>query len=395
MAKFTGTQGLIGECIINEKDHIWKVSKRYDFTCESEYIVGTTLAKSKVGQLPHFMKTVGLTRLNNKIAVISKKINGTSFSRLVNKSITSEKPISALKQILIALDIAYKETNFTHYDLHIGNIIITKTDDEYYRYIYDDYDETIKTFNTCPTIIDYGFSYINSNQSLLTSCFFSNLGYNVFRPDNTADVRLLLCSFANEVEARKKPCLKLIRLAEKIRTLTEDIPCTKSTGWLKNNEDYYKKILKAFIPNSKIQKTSAFKLYIDRVVDIIQALISLPLTKPEPVEILFKTHYMKFYSQWLYVEQVIRNPIAELQMLKLLVSSIIFKTPQPSLPSEIDIDQLIINLYGMATKIQEILYEIPPVIESEFMKPLNVYNYLFDQEKFDSDPFKKIFNLTS
>ncbi len=71
---------------------------------------------------------------------------------------TFEDMLNIIIQLLLALDTAYRQFRFTHYDLHIGNIMISEKE-TYIPYEIDGETLFLKT-NYIASIIDYGMSYI-------------------------------------------------------------------------------------------------------------------------------------------------------------------------------------------------------------------------------------------
>jgi len=94
--------------------------------------------------------------------ILLEKINGKT---LKNADMNLYEYFNCYIQLACALYLAYEKFKFTHYDLHHDNVIIRKLD-KYVNLKYkingkDIYIYTDKIY----TIIDYGFSYININNT--------------------------------------------------------------------------------------------------------------------------------------------------------------------------------------------------------------------------------------
>jgi hypothetical protein len=107
--------------------------------------------------------------------------NSKSIKDLLNtNSITSEKFLQYLIQLLYALKTANKEYKFTHFDCHGGNVLLRKLSQpaliKYTENIYIKTDEVL-------TFIDYGMSYVEANIDNVRTklgCDTNYEQYNIF-----------------------------------------------------------------------------------------------------------------------------------------------------------------------------------------------------------------------
>lgn len=111
------------------------------------------------------------------ISFCTKETGGVSYAIYENifPSITMEKfcyscsPRKFLYsyiQLMMAINIAYKEFDFTHYDLHSKNVLMREynSPEFYVPFIMPDGNKWYcKSFNNIPTMIDYGMSHIVAN----------------------------------------------------------------------------------------------------------------------------------------------------------------------------------------------------------------------------------------
>lgn len=67
-------------------------------------------------------------------------------------------------QILFSLSMAHSVCSFTHYDLHLANVLMRPVkENTYLKYVFNGQTFYIKTHGAIATIIDYGMSYIKVN----------------------------------------------------------------------------------------------------------------------------------------------------------------------------------------------------------------------------------------
>ena len=93
------------------------------------------------------------------------------------KQIRCDKIIlSCLFQISFALSYLQKHLKFTHNDLHIDNIMYTKTDKTYLYYKFNNIYFKIPTFGYIFKIIDYGRATFTFKNKLFFSDCFSKYG---------------------------------------------------------------------------------------------------------------------------------------------------------------------------------------------------------------------------
>lgn len=150
-----------------------------------EVFVGFYALNRIRAKVPNFMYVYGFTKCNkpvlNQREVLSWCTSGTNFQTymitenitnsqpietIIQNNITGEEFLAIMLQIFNALNIAYKNFGFTHYDLHTNNILVKVykepvsipfyggVSDEILGYVYTRY---------VPYIIDYGLSSITVN----------------------------------------------------------------------------------------------------------------------------------------------------------------------------------------------------------------------------------------
>lgn len=111
------------------------------------------------------------TNSSANYAIYENISDSVSFTAFV-KTCSYEEFIMNFLQIVLALREASLRSNFTHYDLHTGNVIVRNIGHEFYIPYYTSRGlEYIKSSGTIPTIIDYGMSCFSLEDG-------TTLGYN-------------------------------------------------------------------------------------------------------------------------------------------------------------------------------------------------------------------------
>jgi len=116
--------------------------------------------------------------INNKknMYVINEYIKGENVTTLLRtKKLTFSSWLLCFIQLLLALEVAQREVEFTHYDLHTGNVILTNQKHSYkVNAGFTTY--SIKNCKLVPVIIDYGIVTIKSEKESIGTCAFKNYG---------------------------------------------------------------------------------------------------------------------------------------------------------------------------------------------------------------------------
>jgi hypothetical protein len=167
--------------VLHNNDELFaiKASKTKDNSIEHECLIGMLGLNKLRYKIPNFMCTYGVFYYNTPIVqdennykmyhnngkcayLVMENINNSKSLKSMLSDISTKDFCKIYLQLINALNIAYKEYDFTHYDLHTSNILIQKkkynipiyNNDEIIKYIKCDY---------VAKIIDYGKSHINAN----------------------------------------------------------------------------------------------------------------------------------------------------------------------------------------------------------------------------------------
>lgn len=151
-------------------------------------------------------KDTGLLNINDmcddssgtkSVYIITEKIEGDTVSNLIkNSKLNFNDWLFIFLQILISLEIAQRNLEFTHFDLHTGNVIVQTTKNISYDINIDQNKYSIQNSKLTPTIIDFGLSTIKLNGKTVGSNDFPQYGMLNFMVQGF-DMYKFLCFSAN------------------------------------------------------------------------------------------------------------------------------------------------------------------------------------------------------
>lgn len=131
-----------------------------------------------------------------------------------SKTCTFEQFCNRLLQICYSIDLAHKKLDFTHYDLHAGNVLDRKTSHElfYIPYTTDNYVTEYLLTDGIATIIDYGISHIKYEE--MTFGDYTRQDFQVFpyRSFPISDIyKFLLMNMRYMYHAKNNDCFDKCR----------------------------------------------------------------------------------------------------------------------------------------------------------------------------------------
>jgi hypothetical protein len=247
-----GTAGIIKLKNNENNKVVFKVSNCVDFSIEHESIVLEQLNKI-AKYCPHFMYKFGdldLPISANYFTKEGKKGHGV----LQEPKILATTPIlftefiskytfyhaikgydknvisSLLIQVLTALKISQVKCDFTHYDLHMDNILVRECDPNLvHLYILPDGDIVfVPTYGLIPVIIDMGSAHSKGHKRMLSSSENYECGLQATSFDRLADVHHLLLSTFSCLE-KYMPVFEKLML--KLALMFHPLPVWKEKGW--------------------------------------------------------------------------------------------------------------------------------------------------------------------
>jgi hypothetical protein len=256
---------------LNQEFFAIKIPKSVHINIYHEAIIGM-LALNKLREiLPNFMFIYGLFYCSQPLKIPNTNnsykicpINGLKYGHLVMENIFNSKSLQEIVnsltpqeflniylQIINALNLAHKEFDFTHFDLHYGNVLIQELEEPISIPLYTDTKEIIYIkSNKLARIIDYGKSHISINIPELNKklSFSFNSSESFYKKGNPLyDVYKLLMFCAEHIQIQPHKNLELYRFLLEIYKLfkQKDDLFTKIKGNLhafrngKNRVDYY------------------------------------------------------------------------------------------------------------------------------------------------------------
>jgi len=401
----------IGDCIepisgSNTSKYIFKISQYTNHLAYHELISMQGLKKLST-YCPHFCKGFGIikTEIEPRFRKNSNPFDIKSkypiekellLCEYIDKSykfynyIKSEKIhenvlYSLVKQVLLAITLAQKEKQFTHYDLHSNNVMIKKCNkDLVFLYKLDDENQfCVPSLGYYSIIIDYGFSYISDmdNGPLFSSLCHTDVGFISDRFDWVADPKLFLVTVSDEIK-EKRGTKKAKKLRRIVKNIFAPLKIEWDSGWdcveKKGAVDYVANLLESFNNVSRL-----FEDYDYYCLDLLQSLIILPLEKQDYSDI--KKSYETFLTEWIKIENEISSEFYNLYILKEIIDvarnvrpeymrnetreqaiGIFRKTLYETLnkvskfciPKNLHFEKLLCSLYVLAKNIEGILYEV-------------------------------------
>ena len=338
-----GKQGYVGLMDLKNKDdkkkkYIFKFSQYINYLINHESIVMKGLNEISL-YCPHFCKSFGkiLCKVDPKNLKEGNPFNTESkysitketlLSEYIDKSskfynyiraidrISENVLYSTIKQVLLAVTIAQKKKQFTHYDLHSFNIMMRKCNkDAVFLYVLDNENQfAIPTCGHYPVIIDFGFSYIldMEDNPLWSSLAHTDVGFMSDRFDWVADPKLFLVTVSGEIKEKRKS-KRARKLRRVVKNLFYPLDIDWDSGWDKGEKqgaaDYVTEMIRDYNPGSLL-----FNKYEHYCIDLIQSMIILPIEEQDYNDI--GTSYTIFIKEWMKIENQISSPFYNLYILK-------------------------------------------------------------------------------
>lgn len=336
-----GRQGVCGILSTKDKKHefVFKVSQYIDSLIQHEYTIMKGL--DSLSFCPNFCKSIGYLTQKIKPRCITKDLftkseddymiesdvlcmeyirDSNKFAKYIKSSSVSDDVVySIMKQTLLAIAIAQKKKQFTHYDLHSDNVMVRKCDKNLvFLYVMDEKNVfCVPSFGHYPVIIDYGFSYSSdlNNKNLISCLSFTNIGFYSDRFDSIADPKLFTISVCMEIKENRKTGRNLISaVKENYKCLSPDW----KTGWDKNELSASDYVLSHF---QKIKISKLFREYDNYCIDIIQKLIVLPIRERQIIDL--EESYTMFLIEFEKIEKQVGSPFFCMYILQGIVNSAI------------------------------------------------------------------------
>jgi len=298
-----GRQGITGILNLksNNKNIVFKVALQLDRSIEHESMIMKKL-NSLRPFCPHFVGNLGMLEipLSNEFisepeehslfknsddyfpskVMLMEYVSPVSLYHLC-KYLFNRKGvvISALSQIMIALDIAQTKVKFTSYDLHLENVLVRQIEeDSLFLYKHKGENWLIPTFGFYPVIIDLASSYVEDvegqPQNTSIDNYHRGLQPTVF--DQLNDVHHLLISTLAYLAPK---AYVYDHLHTMFLHLFRHVPVMATRGWKRLPHDLLKLVSKKIIDDCPdVASSDLFLEYGIEIIDLLNGLIVLPWT---------------------------------------------------------------------------------------------------------------------
>ncbi len=339
-----GVLGMLGVKNSKRKKYVYKISQYLNFLMNHEYSVMEGLNDIR-NFCPHFCKSLGKFRaristnyrnednpfdydgdnyIESDVLLMEYIEGGRKLYRYIKSdNVTPEIVMSLVKQTLMANIIAGEHTKFTHYDMHSNNVLVKKCQpNTAFFYILDD-NRTylVPTYGYYPVVIDFGFSFNNNSEGkpIGSALAHTNIGFVSSSYDQNADAKLFLTSVSHEMKKYKKSDIS-IQFRELVKRIYEKCNIDMDCGW-DNREDspsISDSILKKM--HSQFKRSKFFKNHGHHIVDLMQALVELPVYKrrtDDNIEDLAGVLVTEFYK----IEKEISSDFYNMYIMKKMIES--------------------------------------------------------------------------
>lgn len=194
-----------------------------------------------------------------------------------------------LHQLILGLFIAQQEKQFTHYDLHLENVLLRRCYKRtffWYKFLYEGVviQRLVHTNGYFPVLFDYGFAYSKGLESTSynNSLFFTNKGYTPFMFDEINDFKTLMVRLAYIRNCPQK--FKEIANTKFLKSTELKIKFDRETGWIKTTLSsaarvVCKRLEKSIIKVDPNYKDNFIHKELDDIVELFGILIKLPIAK--------------------------------------------------------------------------------------------------------------------
>jgi hypothetical protein len=201
-------------------------------------------------------------------------VSNISFEKICKNPIQNKSLIiSQILMILASLSISQQHLEFTHYDLHVENILLRECEQNaIFAYKIKDKSFLVPTFGFYPVIIDMGSSYSSAleQESMKTNISHYQNGLQPCMYDPVNDLHHFLLSALNEIEYESD---EYYFLTTRMAYFFRHLPVLRKKGWkqlphniLKKSVKFINECCKNIIINYK-KKENTEKVKIKLVVD--------------------------------------------------------------------------------------------------------------------------------
>lgn len=283
---FSNIQLVIKFPLIEEEDNNDYYKEQTRNSLIREYYIGVKAMNNLRYIVPNFVYTLGgfvcddteksdelcqNSFLKSSPSILYENIPGKTVTDLIN-SLNFDQWLVIFFQLLLALEVAQRQVQFTHFDLHDSNVMLRKKSKFTYSVPLDMSTYTVTNPEFIPIIIDFGFS----------SCRIDNETIGTYRADDVGILNYMVpgydmykfmsycCEFSENIDLKKK-------IALLFRFYQTDNP-------------YPINIVTRVNP-----KTNERKEYVEKLLSIVDTFQKIPVTK-------VGTYTPLMFMEWLLKE---------------------------------------------------------------------------------------------
>lgn len=337
--------------------YVFKISKEVNTLIDHEFKISKDMEELGM-YLPHFNRILEVKK-NVKCYIPETTVNKSTFNPFIKYNCTRDVSLieyipsnltlleylkgtnfsgsaeSLIHQLILALFIAQQEKKFTHYDLHLENVLLRRCLPRtffWYKFLYEDVviNRLVYTDGYFPVLFDYGFAYSKGLEgtSYTNSLFFTNKGYTPFMFDEVNDFKTLMVRLAYI-----KNCPSKIKkfVEEKFLKFKQcKFGINRETGWNRTTISSVARIvckklgriIIELIPNT--YKCNFIYKELDNLVDLFGILIKLPIGENDFDVSTLKDTVNIFLNEWGKIDGWFSNHAVDdkLNIIKRLMETI-------------------------------------------------------------------------
>ncbi len=159
------------------------------------------------------LKKLCKDKKDDTVYIINEKIDGETMHKLLKKNnLDFDQWLILFMQILLSLEVAQRDFEFTHFDLHGDNIMINNKNVSYEINL-GDYTYIIDNPKMNPVIIDFGLSSVKIDNTTVGSFMFPEYGMLNFMVPGY-DMFKILCFCCNDVRNNHEMLDNMIEIFE-------------------------------------------------------------------------------------------------------------------------------------------------------------------------------------
>lgn len=232
-----------------------------------------------------------------------KGVSLEHFAKTYSYNIT----LALAKQVMLAVCSAQEKVNFTHYDLHPGNIIVRECAQQTLEYTIRGKKYTVPTYGYIAVIIDFGLSYVDGLDYQYCALLHTNIGVLSDRYRPFFDIKLFMIGLSHDVN---NPVLTKF-----VKRIYSKLDIDWEHGWDNGYGNNAIEHVLDVVYDMKKSHSRVFSEYGYICIALIQSLIKYPLTPQKGV----KRSYDVLEYEFSKIENAIGSIFYNIYILKNMV----------------------------------------------------------------------------